>query len=246
MIKLFRNIRKNLLNEGKTTKYFKYAFGEIILVVIGILIALQINNWNEVQKNKKTERLFLTEIKTSLINDTLRIKDVLNFNENKIVIVDNLTKIFIDTLTNDDRYKIIESNVIAFTAYQVFNPKETTWNNLLSSTSLDIVQDSRLRNALIDYYGFDYNGSIQERIIHMNRKIIDDYFPEFFTKEYVQDAMGLRTNLPLQKDLKIHLNQQFLSDLYGVSYIINLQNTFLRDKLNEVKSTIKLIDQSTN
>ncbi|WP_028872507.1 DUF6090 family protein [Psychroserpens burtonensis] len=51
MIKLFRNIRKNLLNEGKTTKYFKYAIGEIILVVIGILIALQINNWNEERKD---------------------------------------------------------------------------------------------------------------------------------------------------------------------------------------------------
>jgi hypothetical protein len=46
MIKLFRNIRKNLLNEGKTTKYLKYAIGEIVLVVIGILIALSINNWN--------------------------------------------------------------------------------------------------------------------------------------------------------------------------------------------------------
>lgn len=50
MIKFFRSIRKNLLNEGKTTKYFKYAIGEIILVVIGILIALQINNWNEDRK----------------------------------------------------------------------------------------------------------------------------------------------------------------------------------------------------
>ncbi len=47
MIKFFRNIRQTLLNEGKTTKYFKYAIGEIFLVVIGILIALQINTWNQ-------------------------------------------------------------------------------------------------------------------------------------------------------------------------------------------------------
>lgn len=47
MIKFFRNIRQNLLAEGKIGKYLKYASGEIILVVIGILIALQINNWNE-------------------------------------------------------------------------------------------------------------------------------------------------------------------------------------------------------
>ena len=51
MIKFFRKIRQNLLSEGKTIKYFKYAIGEIILVVIGILIALSINNWNELQKD---------------------------------------------------------------------------------------------------------------------------------------------------------------------------------------------------
>jgi len=52
MIKFFRKIRQNLLLEGRTSKYFKYAVGEIILVVIGILIALSINNWNEIRKNQ--------------------------------------------------------------------------------------------------------------------------------------------------------------------------------------------------
>ena len=47
MIKFFRTIRKNLISEGKTVNYLKYAIGEIVLVIIGILIALQINNWNE-------------------------------------------------------------------------------------------------------------------------------------------------------------------------------------------------------
>ena len=55
MIKIFRKIRQNLLMENKTSKYFKYAIGEILLVVIGILIALQINNWNE--KRLKQEQL---------------------------------------------------------------------------------------------------------------------------------------------------------------------------------------------
>ena len=54
MIKFFRKIRQNLIIENKTSKYFKYAIGEIILVVIGILIALQINNWNE-NRNKTDE-----------------------------------------------------------------------------------------------------------------------------------------------------------------------------------------------
>ena len=52
MIKFFRKIRQNILSEGKTGKYFKYAIGEIVLVVIGIVIALQLNNWNESRKNE--------------------------------------------------------------------------------------------------------------------------------------------------------------------------------------------------
>tara|TARA_R110001583_G_scaffold142287_1_gene294559 strand:+ start:50 stop:805 length:756 start_codon:yes stop_codon:yes gene_type:complete len=54
MIKFFRKIRQNLIMENKTSKYFKYAIGEIILVVIGILIALQINNWNQKRIQKLT------------------------------------------------------------------------------------------------------------------------------------------------------------------------------------------------
>ena len=63
MIKFFRKIRYNLMETGKTGKYFKYAIGEIILVVIGILIALQINNWNESRKERIKEKAYLTRIK---------------------------------------------------------------------------------------------------------------------------------------------------------------------------------------
>jgi len=59
MIKFFRKIRQNLLIENKTGKYFKYAIGEIILVVIGILIALQINNWNENRKHKNKKHKYI-------------------------------------------------------------------------------------------------------------------------------------------------------------------------------------------
>jgi len=60
MIKFFRNIRRSLLNEGKTTRYLKYAVGEIVLVVIGILIALQINTWNSLHL-KNANELFLSK-----------------------------------------------------------------------------------------------------------------------------------------------------------------------------------------
>ena len=70
MIKFFRNIRQTLIMENKTSKYLKYAIGEIVLVVLGILIALSINNWNEERKATNKEEFFLKEFKTS-INENL-------------------------------------------------------------------------------------------------------------------------------------------------------------------------------
>ncbi|MBT8375687.1 MAG: hypothetical protein KJO22_02340, partial [Bacteroidia bacterium] len=63
MIKFFRKIRYNLMEQNKTGKYFKYAIGEIVLVVIGILIALQINNWNQKRLERIEEKLILTNLK---------------------------------------------------------------------------------------------------------------------------------------------------------------------------------------
>ncbi|BAO76435.1 DUF6090 family protein [Winogradskyella sp. PG-2] len=74
MIKFFRKIRQNLLSEGKTRKYFKYAIGEILLVVIGILIALGINNWNENRKFKNVEKNVLTNIYKNLGTDSIQFK----------------------------------------------------------------------------------------------------------------------------------------------------------------------------
>ena len=69
MIKFFRHIRRALLGEGKFSKYLLYAIGEIVLVVIGILIALQINNANEIKSNEERLLGILQEIETDLYND---------------------------------------------------------------------------------------------------------------------------------------------------------------------------------
>jgi len=71
MIKLFRKIRYDLIEKNRTGKYFKYAIGEIILVVIGILIALQINTWNTEHDNKKIVRENSKTLIENLTKDSL-------------------------------------------------------------------------------------------------------------------------------------------------------------------------------
>jgi hypothetical protein len=74
MIKLFRNIRKKLLAEGKTTNYLKYAIGEIVLVVIGILIALSINNWNQSRLERIEEKSILANIHDEFLSNKVELE----------------------------------------------------------------------------------------------------------------------------------------------------------------------------
>lgn len=77
MIKFFRKFRQNLLSEGKTGKYLKYAIGEIILVVIGILIALQINNWNEDRKSEAKKQDYYVQLLDDLNNDIVSVQNTI-------------------------------------------------------------------------------------------------------------------------------------------------------------------------
>ena len=84
MIKFFRHIRQNLIMENKTSKYLKYAIGEIVLVVIGILIALQINNWNEERKDKLSEnhtlKNFVQDLKSDSISYSINLQLLVDIN----------------------------------------------------------------------------------------------------------------------------------------------------------------------
>ena len=98
MIKFFRKIRQNLLMENKTGKYFKYAIGEIILVVIGILIALQINNWNEKRGQENKIKSVYSIIKSDLTNDIEKFDKIINS-------MTSLDTVFKKIIQNEQRNK---------------------------------------------------------------------------------------------------------------------------------------------
>ncbi|MEM5564047.1 DUF6090 family protein [Psychroserpens sp. AS72] len=90
MIKFFRHIRRSYISEGKTKKYLLYAIGEIILVVIGILIALQINNWNENKKGKQLEDSFFSNILLDLEKDEQKLNYYKKFHTQRMTLLDTL------------------------------------------------------------------------------------------------------------------------------------------------------------
>ncbi len=156
MIKFFRHIRKSLLEQNKTGKYFKYAIGEIILVVIGILIALQINNWNENKKDNVYEHKMLSEIKVALEGDIKHCKwmvermNRLDSSANVMAqhIIDK--SVFVDSLYLDKTQK---------RTYYLTTGTSTQFNrgpfDALKSSGIEKVRNDSLRKHLIYLYDFD-------------------------------------------------------------------------------------------
>ena len=81
MIKFFRKIRQNMIKENRVSKYMLYAIGEIVLVVIGILIALQVNNYNEQRKQNQVELTVLKELKNDLLFSSEEIDAIIKYNQ---------------------------------------------------------------------------------------------------------------------------------------------------------------------
>jgi hypothetical protein len=147
MIKFFRKVRQNLLLEGKTGKYFKYAVGEIILVVIGILIALQINNWNEKKKLEAKTHDYYLQLLDDLNSDILfanqtieKFNDYLNDYEAYNTSYDK------DFLTPNQVYEQISKLSIMSTSL-TFN--SSTIETLQSSGDIRLIP-AGIRNKLID------------------------------------------------------------------------------------------------
>lgn len=156
MITFFRSIRKNLITEGIATRYLKYAVGEIILVVIGILIALQINNWNNEKQQEKIEIKYLKELKENLKKDLNDIEFNISFNESKLT----SNKIILDYLNG----QTAEVDSIEFHFSNLFFSTRTLVNmsayENLKSRGLEIISNDSLRQQITTLYEFNFYNTI--------------------------------------------------------------------------------------
>ena len=206
MIKFFRKIRQDLLSKGKTGKYFKYAIGEIILVVIGILIALQINNWNENRKAKEAELTLYTRI----VNDLKVDKEKLE------IIVDKLKifrKIQIQVFRESIGKATYDENIeyIQLRWGERFNPVVKENNNLAIST----ISSDSIRNQINQYFKQEAR-TIEA--LELSNKLRREKLRDFLTKNGVLNTSALYDVKDFGFDSLYHLdfiNYDKLKEQYG-------------------------------
>jgi Family of unknown function (DUF6090) len=173
MIKFFRNTRQNMINENKTGKYLKYAIGEIVLVVIGILIALQINNWNEQQKNSKLEAEYYCRLLEDVQQDKEQISALLRKSQERLKASNQAVRLLLKE--NPNKVEVGQQLALSIKSiYTDFKPNNSAFEDLKSGANLNIIKDKYIIKALNTYFN---NIESIKSVIQINGKnAVDIYY----------------------------------------------------------------------
>ena len=170
MIKFFRHIRKDLMVKNKTGKYLKYAIGEIILVVIGILIALSINNWNELRKNDANTVLMLKQLKEENLSNLTELLEGKTFRDS----LGSRTRSFITFLKNEDSVKQENRTKYHLTFMLQSESYSFSENALVRYINSNVEENSALTKELVELQ------TNQRDLTYISEKAMDERFENVF------------------------------------------------------------------
>ena len=189
MINFFRKIRMQLVNENKFAKYFRYAIGEVILVVIGILIALFINQKANYNNERKNEIAILKERRSNLENDLSEISEDISYMDS----VNDGCDFIVNYLKHFDRPNSkFNHNVLKIRTTPHFNPN-TSGYRLLVSKGVEIIQNNKLRSAISDLYesSYPYYQKYEQERIEFRIRHIEPALLNYFSWINTNDQLWL-------------------------------------------------------
>jgi hypothetical protein len=230
MIKFFRKIRQKMLTENKFSKYLLYAIGEIFLVVIGILIALQINNLNEEKKNREFEKETLTQIQENINNDKLALTQIVNDFSKAIISSEKILQSEVSDKT-EDSIKIWLGNIIMFDRFQPL----TNAYEVLKSKGLDKISNKKLRFLLGKYY--DDEASMMVKSTNDIELTFNNHWLPVLFDEMVEFEFKKSVEL---KDYTILLNPSKAQN------VLKLNRDNLSSGINRLKSGLATIEKIQN
>ena len=254
MIKFFRKIRQNVLSEGKTGKYLKYAIGEILLVVIGILIAIQVNNWNENRKAYAKEQQILLSLREEFKQNI----EELNFDHQINLSCINAIKALLnfDEKTEFET-KTVDSLLGQSYNFATFDARLGVINDLSSSGNLELVRDPELRYLLNQWTGElnDYREDViirREYWINYGPNIVNKLLPLRNTDAYQDREDYLRADIikPIEvpKSNYIAFFNSLEVDGYLFDYYINQSYVTINEEtiMKFLNKTLALIENNIN
>lgn len=175
MIPFLRKTRKKLLSEDKTTSYLLYAIGEIFLVVVGILIALQINNWNEDRKQRNLEIKYLKNIQSDILIELKKNDEMISLRGLKAKCASELLRS--SPPKNLAELYVIERKFETIYFWAVFIPSNNTFKELMSSGSLNTISNDSIKYYLMELDEIHLSLSNNEQ--HMRREY-EEYLYDVF------------------------------------------------------------------
>jgi hypothetical protein len=219
MIKFFRKIRYELLGENKTGKYLKYAIGEIVLVVIGILIALSINNWN----NHRLEENEINNILHTIVSNLKSDISALDFE-----IKDGTQRMkYWERLLSDSDNDSLASQFVKNITIRFIPLDDAGYSNALANNKLRLVKSSSIKSGIVSYYGIDLDNSSR-----FSRYLLD--LANDLTLVAIEESILVKNEKTFGKRMSVVLKDPS---------IIEMTNSYMRlytiilDALKERKTT---------
>jgi len=245
MLKFFRKIRYNLMETGKIGRYLKYAIGEIVLVMIGILLALQVNSWNENRLAKLEEKAILSNLNREFLQNKDALTFVMSENEESyqasLLIMDLIgkSKSELESINTDSLiYQTIDFNG--------FNPSENALSDLLQSGRLQLLKNETLKDLL--YQWSRTMITVVDNYDGFDAKIENDLIP-YLTKNYSLKDIDMHGHLKWKSKSKLKIDK--LKIFEDIEYENLMDDTLYKlqtyfNDLNDAKTIIDSIIKETN
>jgi hypothetical protein len=211
MIPFFRKIRKKMADDKKPLKYMRYAIGEIILVVIGILIALQVNNWNEQRKERNFELKMLKEIRYELIKDTIYFNALLKLRVRRLgATVDTINSFLKNGKTEND--SILKYWGELGLGYRYVYHKGAFES--LKSVGLDKISNDSIRAELASLYDFDLprTDELIEFSKSKSKTTLERVVPKLIEHQLIETPEGYIKTIK-SRDSLLYQNSDFIEIL---------------------------------
>ena len=235
MINFFRRIRKQLADDNKPLKYMRYAVGEIVLVVVGILIALSVNNWNEENKERLVEKELLQQFHTELNSDINAIKNTLKIYKE----VNYSCEVLIKHIKNRGAYHdSLSYHFAKWNSYEHFNLNSGAISNL-NSRGVDIISNPVLRNSVLNLYNQTYTYSKDIGSFFREDHIAFTY-PMFLKR--IEPVEWKKNAIPNNYETLI-VDNEFMNHLQWIKNASLNNLNFYKEAVIEIQNVIKALEE---